>query len=304
MEKTCCKCKIVRPIIEFGKLKSSPDGQRYDCNVCRKSYRDSTKDHVKSKNQKYYLENKVTLLSKNTIYRQLNNEVINTQRKEYRSRPEVSAHIKRKTKEYLPVRKEQIKQRRKCDLNFQLSEVMRSKLHKVLKSQSTSYTKVLGCDLTYLKQWIEFRFDDNMTWNNFGTLWHIDHILPINAFNFKDNLDKGICFHWTNLQPLTAFENQSKSDKLQLHYYFNNIVNVHRFNEHNKQFLGYQAVNESLQWLRSKLRYGNNPPYEDTRTSVSEIGNPQPSLYVHHDKDMRKVQRLNGDGSERLNQSQ
>ena len=70
------------------------------------------------------------------------------------------------------------------------------------------------------------------------------------------------------------------------------------------QFLGYQAVNESLQWLRVALRYGKNPPYEDTRTSVSEIGNPQPSLYVHYDKDMRKVQRLNGDGSERLNQSQ
>jgi hypothetical protein len=70
------------------------------------------------------------------------------------------------------------------------------------------------------------------------------------------------------------------------------------------QFLGHEVLSEMLKWLRVELRYRNSSPYEDTRTSVSEIGNPQPSLYVHYDKDMRKVQRLNGDGSERLNQSQ
>ena len=44
-----------------------------------------------------------------------------------------------------------------------------------------------------------------------------------------------------------------------------------------EQYLGYQTVNESLQWLRLELRYGKNPPYEDVITT-SEIGNPQPSL--------------------------
>ena len=69
-----------------------------------------------------------------------------------------------------------------------------------------------------------------------------------------------------------------KIDKLQLHYYFNNIVNINRFNTINRQYLGYQAVNESLQWLRIKLRYGKNPPYEDAIQNASEIDNPQPSL--------------------------
>ncbi len=67
--------------------------------------------------------------------------------------------------------------------------------------------------------------------------------------------------------------------------------------------MGYQTVNESLQWLRSKLRYGNNPPYEDVKYA-SEIGNPQPNSYVQYDKDMEEVQRLNGDGSENSNQIQ
>jgi hypothetical protein len=39
---------------------------------------------------------------------------------------------------------------------------------------------------------------------------------------------------------------------------------------------GAKFLNESLKWLRSKLRYGENPSYEDT--NVSEIDNQQPSL--------------------------
>jgi hypothetical protein len=74
------------------------------------------------------------------------------------------------------------------------------------------------------------------------------------------------------------------------------------FNKKYNQFLGYQAVNESLQWLRMELRYGKNPPHEDVQTS--EIGNPQPSSCVQHDKDMEKVQRLNGGGSECTNHTQ
>jgi hypothetical protein len=40
--------------------------------------------------------------------------------------------------------------------------------------------------------------------------------------------------------------------------------------------VGYQIVNESLQWLRIKLRYGKKPSYDDTE-KVSETDNPQPS---------------------------
>ena len=68
----------------------------------------------------------------------------------------------------------------------------------------------------------------------------------------------------------------SKSNKIQLHYYFNTIVNVFRFNSVYNKCLGYQAVSESLQWLRSKLRYGKNPQHEVA--VATEIGNQQPSL--------------------------
>ena len=275
MSKNCCKCKVEKVLECYGKLSKSPDGLRYDCSDCRKEYRSKIKDHVKEKNQLYYEKNKEILLVKNKIYREENKDTINSQRKEYRNREEIKIHNKEKQKEYLPIRKIKIQERRKSDLNFKMSEILRSKIHKMLKNQKTSYANLIGCDVDFLKKWLEFRFTEEMNWNNFGSIWQIDHILPINGFNFTNELDKRVCFHWTNLQPLTSIENRQKSDKLLLHYYFNNIVNIHRFNKIQKKYLGYQTLNESLKWLRLELRYGKNPPYE---VATTEIDNPQPSL--------------------------
>lgn len=279
MQKICCKCKGCKNINEFGKLKSSKDGLRYDCNDCRKIYSKENKEYIKIKNKEYYNDNKILLNDKNKEYRIINIININEQRKEYRNRPEIKEHIKLKNKEYLPIKKEKIKEKRKTDTNFQISEILRSKIHKFIKNRKTSYTNIIGCDLSFFKKWIEFRFDENMNWENLGKYWQIDHILPISSFDFNDDKNKYICFHWTNLQPLESKINRSKTNHLELHYYFNNIINIHRFNIKYKQFLGYQTVNESLQWLRSKLRYGNNAPgdYKSNQIDLYEIGNPQPS---------------------------
>ena len=277
MEKTCCKCKISQDISNFGKLKSSLDGLRYDCKCCRKIYRENNKNKINLKLKMYYKENKEQLLKKNKEYRKNNIETIKKQRQEYRNRPEIKIHIKQKNKEYLPIKKEKIKEKRKIDNNFKLSEILRSKIHKILKNKKTSYQNTIGCDILFLIKWIEFRFDDKMTWDNLGTYWQIDHIIPISVFDFNNEINKNICFHWTNLQPLTSQQNKEKSNKIQLHYYFNNIVNINRFHKKNNRFLGYQTIRESILWLKKNyFRYGENPTDKDAITS--EIGNQQPSL--------------------------
>ena len=276
MSKKCSNCKEELNFECFGKLKSSKDGYRYDCCNCRKKYREREKDKIKEKQKEYFEKNKETLLSANKLYRENNKEAINKQRKEYRNREDIKEHIKIKNKEYLPIKKEKIKERRKVDVNFKMSEILRSKIHKILNNKPTSFLKYLGCDLEWFKKWIEFRFDKNMNWDNLGKYWQIDHILPISRFNMTNENDIRICFHWTNLQPLESTENRQKYDNFILHYYFNNIINVNRFNSKNTRYLGYQIVNESLRWLRLKLRYGKNPSYDSVKTD--EIDNPQPSL--------------------------
>lgn len=266
--KTCYKCKIEQPETSFGKLKSSKDGLRYDCSDCRKKYRAENAELIKIKQKQYYDENRDELLEKNKLYRDNNIDKINLQRQQYRSQEHIKAHVKQKNAEYLPIKKEKIKQRRKTDLNFRLSEILRSKIHKMIKGRETTYKNLIGCDSEWFKKWIEYQFDENMSWSNLGTYWEIDHILPITQFNFENKEDEKICFNWTNYQPLEKKTNKKKSNKFELHYYFNSIVSVFRFDKNNNN-MGYQAVNESLLWLRSKLRYGKNAPYVGNFVSLN-----------------------------------
>jgi hypothetical protein len=216
------------------------------------------REEKKKYNQIYYSENKEKILETNKDYRIKNTEKISEQKKIYNSNNK--DHIQLKNREYLPIKKEKIKLKRQINLNFRLSEILRSKIHKMIKGINTSYSNIVGCDIDTLKLWLEFQFDKNMSWDNLGIYWEIDHILPINSFNFENDDDnKFICFNWTNLQPLKREENREKSDKLLLHYYYNSIVTIHRFiQKYKKDTTGYQNINKSLYWLREKLRYGKN----------------------------------------------
>jgi hypothetical protein len=79
--------------------------------------------------------------------------------------------------------------------------------------------EVVGCTSEELKLHFESKFQEGMTWDNYGE-WHIDHIVPMSKFNLvTDNLklnkeEAMRSSHYTNLQPLWAADNLTKSDKI------------------------------------------------------------------------------------------
>lgn len=75
--------------------------------------------------------------------------------------------------------------------------------------------ELIGCDIEHLIKHLESQFRDGMSWDNYGIKgWHIDHIIPCNAFNLWNPEEQKKCFHYTNLQPLWASENLAKSDRI------------------------------------------------------------------------------------------
>ena len=71
----------------------------------------------------------------------------------------------------------------------------------------------IGCSVSKLRLYLENQFNENMNWNNYGSYWHIDHIIPCDAFDLSIPMQQKECFNYLNLQPLEARENQRKSNK-------------------------------------------------------------------------------------------
>jgi hypothetical protein len=53
-----------------------------------------------------------------------------------------------------------------------------------------------------------------MSWENQGTYWDFDHVVPCAQFNFEDKKHIKVCYHWTNLRPCEKKENITKRDKI------------------------------------------------------------------------------------------
>ena len=51
---------------------------------------------------------------------------------------------------------------------------MRARLSKALKGKSKSQTtrQLIGVDFEIFTKWIEFQFEEGMTMENYGSIWH------------------------------------------------------------------------------------------------------------------------------------
>ena len=102
------------------------------------------------------------------------------------------------------------------NVNWKILNTLRCRLYNVLKRQDTkkniSTMDLTGCELPFLKEYIEAKFTEGMSWENHGA-WHLDHVRPCCSFDLTQEEEQKKCFHYTNLQPLSAQENLSKGGK-------------------------------------------------------------------------------------------
>lgn len=155
--------------------------------------------------------------------------------REQRKRPEVAERIRKNTRkwrinnlrrrleyqrEYL--KRPEVRQRRKEKWKENREErimtVLGNHIRRVCKfgiKKSRRTMEIVGCSIGFFLNHIEEQFTEGMTWDNYGTEWHIDHIVPVAWFKgllHEVEWQRVVC-HWTNLQPLWAEENRKKSDK-------------------------------------------------------------------------------------------
>jgi predicted GIY-YIG superfamily endonuclease len=68
--KKCNKCLLEKPITDFSKDKSRPDGYQYDCKACKKIQNEKNKEWRKE----YYLNNKEKIKNHTSKWNLINND--------------------------------------------------------------------------------------------------------------------------------------------------------------------------------------------------------------------------------------
>ena len=128
------------------------------------------------------------------------------QKRQYRQRPENKARARE--------RQRKVRANKKNKVRMNLSRRLGETLKNDGSMKGHSILKYIGCNHQQLVKHLESGFKKGMTWSNYGTHWHVDHILPCASFDHSDSNQVAQCWHWTNLQPLWAAENVAKKDKI------------------------------------------------------------------------------------------
>lgn len=111
------------------------------------------------------------------------------------------------------------KNRRDNSIDYKIYISIKNRISKLLRGKkSKTIESLLGCNKDFYIRYIQSKFTNKMTWENYGSYWHIDHIVPCNFFNLDDEKNKMIAFNYRNTQPLEASLNCSKQDNLPVNY--------------------------------------------------------------------------------------
>ncbi len=209
--KKCGKCNVEKTESEFRTMKDKRHNSIYLCSMCKECERKMALDRFNAnreeciqKNREYKEKNKEKVSQTASRYFQANKDRIRRDRRDY-------------MKNYYLENKDEINKRlakyRKNNVGIKIRDRLRSRiLDCINKIKHTE--DYLGTNIEIVKKWLEYNFDDEMTWDNFGTYWHIDHTLPLSLFDMTNDVDVYTCFNWMNLMPLEKYKNISKRNKI------------------------------------------------------------------------------------------
>ena len=198
--KKCCRCKNILLKSNFQRNKNMIDGFKPPCKFCTK---------------KYYIDNQDRLVSNQRLYDKQNRDKINTRMNDY------------------------FRIRKKSNLNFKLACNLRSRTYQAFKSENVRKTNktfdLLGCSHSLFKDWIAHQLYGNMKLENYGTVWQIDHYLPIASSNLLDENEMKKCFNWINLRPMYSTGNNLKGSKIDRRLYLLQQIKAYQFIKLNDQ---------------------------------------------------------------------
>lgn len=136
-------------------------------------------------------------------YRQSHREELRRRHREWRNNNREHLRSYKKERHKIPV----------VALMKRVRDRTRDALRAGLSGKNRKTSELLGCSSSELVAWIESKFHDGMCWERISEI-HLDHVIPLAAFDLSDEEQQKHAFHYTNLRPMWEIDNKRKSCKL------------------------------------------------------------------------------------------
>lgn len=192
-----------------------PRANRDERNAYIREWKRKNREKLTEKRRAEYATKKKLFPPKPPKIRQTQEE-----RKKRRAESDRKYHLKNKerlnaiSREYAKKNREEInkktREKRKIKPEIKMAIAIRSRSRRLMRSKTSTSDKI-GCSIKEFVVYIQNQFRDGMTWENYGSFWHLDHIKPLCSFNLLDPEEYKKASHFSNLRPLLAWENLSKN---------------------------------------------------------------------------------------------
>ena len=202
LEKKCSKCNRILPNNEDYFFKRMKNSKALD-SICKECKAKNFTEHLS-------ITNGYKRCSKCSSIKQENQENF-YRRPQNKFAPECKECRKKYENSKLEDRVRKYRNRLYNNPHKRAIANLRTRLRDFIKKEcdSDSTIEIIGLTLEQFKEYIEKFMHFNMTWENYGKIWHIDHITPCSWFD-KDKIKDS--FKYTNLQPLFTTDNLRKSN--------------------------------------------------------------------------------------------
>jgi hypothetical protein len=222
MEKPCKTCHKILSIEMFSRNARRKDGRETMCKECmkpneagreknlksQKNWRDKNKDYQtkwrksnpnrREYEKQYYKTNKNLYIERKQVWRNQHPD------RELRNNRSYRESNKNKVNEYA---REWKAKKRITNVAYKIKENLSRRIrYELSTSKSKSTCHYLGCSIEFLKTYLESKFLPYMSWENYGNVWHIDHIVPCSSWDLTKEFDNYCCWNYKNLQPLLKKE--------------------------------------------------------------------------------------------------
>jgi hypothetical protein len=123
------------------------------------------------------------------------------------------------------------------DPNEKFKRYVRTRIYNCLRNKNklNHSSEYLGCTFKEYIKWIS-NYDATYNLENYGPIWHIDHVIPLSTFDLNDKDQQFIAFNWRNTMPLSAYENMSKNNRIsheQILKHYDKLIKYHEDNSIN-----------------------------------------------------------------------